>query len=122
MITTINSPTNPELEFISTHDETKTVLFANEGEAVLLDAIHFHADSANALACVNAMYEITANGGEWFAPRRFPIMRDALEEYIGFLTAEIETFDNFRNELEKAEAVEKRTEAQTILSVFSKLA
>lgn len=101
------------------HPESRTYLFENEGEAALIDALNFHADSGNALSVVNALYEITHDGGGWFSPRNHPVMLDALNSYIEFLTVEIEVFDNFPNEREKEIAVGKLAEAKVIRDAFA---
>lgn len=101
------------------HPESGTYLFENEGEAALIDALNFHADSGNALSVVNALYEITHDGGGWFSPRNHPVMLDALNDYISFLTKEIEIYDNFPNEMEKEIAVGKRAEAIAIRNAFA---
>lgn len=46
-------------------------------------------------------------------------MLDALNDYISFLTDEIEIYDNFPNELEKEIAVGKRAEAIAIRNAFA---
>lgn len=101
------------------HPESGTYLFENEGEAALIDALNFHADSGNALSVVNALYEITHDGGGWFSPRNHPVMLDALNDYISFLTDEIEIYDNFPNAAEKEIAVGKLAEAKVIRDAFA---
>lgn len=101
------------------HAESGAYLFENEGEAALIDALEFHADAENALSVVRALYEITHDGGGWFSPHNHPVMLDALNAYIEFMTGEIEVFDNFPNAVEKEIAVGKLAEAKVIRDAFA---